>query len=305
MPRPLLRRWAFVAAGALLPWAWLALRALGGALEAVAVALPLVVAIALVAVLASAAALRRPALLVVAASLVAFGLVTILGPRLPRTGPPPADSFRLASANVFSGNPTPAAAVHELLAAGADVEVAVETDPAFRRVLTEADRDHPSTAQDDQLVVRSRYPVTALPDPPGLPARRILRVSIDAPSGPFVLYAVHALNPLSESTFADQLEWVDRLRASASQEDVPVVLAGDFNMSDRQLGYRRMTSEHVDAITAAGWGHTTYPHGLWGPLLLRIDHVFMPQAWCSADARTFDVPGSDHDGVAVVLGPCP
>jgi endonuclease/exonuclease/phosphatase family metal-dependent hydrolase len=142
-------------------------------------------------------------------------------------------------------------------------------------------------------------------DPPGLPARRLLRLGVEAPSGPFVLYAIHALNPLSESTFANQLDWVDRLRSSAEQEDLPVVMAGDFNMSDRQLGYRRMTAGLRDAITGAGWGRSTYPFGIYAPLLLRIDHVFEPRDWCSAGSGTFQVPGSDHTGLEVDVGPCP
>jgi endonuclease/exonuclease/phosphatase (EEP) superfamily protein YafD len=303
LPRP--PRWAPVVAGAALPWSWFALRELGGRLEAVAVALPLVVAVALVAVLTVGAILRTRRSLIPAASLLVFGLVTTLGPRLPHTGPPPVDPVRLVAANVYSDNARPDAAVHALLSAGADVEVAVETSPELRGLLETADTGHPYTVEGDHLVVRSRFPVTAMTDPPGLPARRILRLTVEAPGGPFVLYAVHALNPLSESTFAGQLEWVERLRASASQEAAPVVIAGDFNMSDRQLGYRRMTGDLRDAITSAGWGRTTYPDGLWGPLLMRIDHVFVPKDWCAARSSTFDVPGSDHDGLAVDVGPCP
>jgi endonuclease/exonuclease/phosphatase (EEP) superfamily protein YafD len=305
MPLPRFPRWAPAVAGALPPWSWFVLRELGGRLEAVAVALPLLVAGALVLVLAVGAVLRARRALPAAASLLVFGLVTSLGPRLPHQGPAPASPIRLMSANVFSENPAPAAAVHAVLSANADVEVAVETSPEFRALLEQVDGAHPYATVDDQLVVRSRYPVTAMADPPGVPARRILRVTVEAPTGPFVLYAVHALNPLSESTFAYQLEWVDRLRAAAARETGPVVMAGDFNMSDRQLGYRRLTADLRDAVTAAGWGHTTYPGGIWAPLLLRIDHVLVPVDWCAARSRTLDVPGSDHVGLEVDIGPCP
>ena len=76
-------------------------------------------------------------------------------------------------------------------------------------------------------------------------------------------------------------------------------------MSDRQLGYRLLTTNLRDAITAAGWGHSTYPDGIWAPLLLRIDHVVMPQDWCAERSRIVDIPGSDHDGLEVDVGPCP
>jgi endonuclease/exonuclease/phosphatase family metal-dependent hydrolase len=305
MPPPRFPRWAPAALGALLPWTWFALRELGGRLEAVAVALPLLVLVMLLVLAIIGGTLREIRVLPAAVSLVAVGIVAVVGPRLPHTRPPPAAAVRLVSANVFAENPTPAVAVDTLLAAEADVEVAVETSPEFRVLIEQLDTGHPYATVDDQLVVRSRYPIAAMPDPPGLPARRILRLTVEAPTGAFVLYAVHALNPLSESTFADQLEWVDGLRAAAAAEELPVVVAGDFNMSDRQLGYRRMTEDLRDAVTAAGWGHSTYPDGIWTPLLLRIDHVFVPKDWCAARSRTVDVPGSDHDGLEVDIGPCP
>lgn len=297
-------RWASAAVGAALPWTWFALRELGGRIEAAAVALPLVVLAALVVLVGVAAARRELLVLPAAVSVAIFGVVTIGGPRLPHTGPPPASPIRLVTANVYVDNPTPGAAVDAMVGAGADVEVAVETSPAFRTLIEQRDAGHPYSAVDDQLVVRSRFPVVGMTDPPGVPSRRILRVTVQGPAGPFVLYAVHALNPLSESTFASQLVWVARLRAAAGRESLPVVMAGDFNMSDRQLGYRRLTTDTRDAITAAGWGHSTYTDGIWAPLLLRIDHVFEPLDWCAAASRIVDVPGSDHEGLGVDVGPC-
>jgi endonuclease/exonuclease/phosphatase (EEP) superfamily protein YafD len=297
-------RWARTALGVGAPWIWFLVRGIGGRVEAVAVALPMLVLVAFVVLAAVTALLREPRLVAVLGSLVIFAAVTIVGPRLPRTGEAPSPSVRLVSANVFFDNASPAEAVEAVVATEADIEVVVETSPGLRAILEARDTAHPYVLQDDQLVVRSRFPLSAMSDPEGLPARRILRLGVDAPTGPFVLYAIHALNPLSESTFADQLDWIDRLRSSATGEDLPVVMAGDFNMSDRQLAYRRITDELRDAITGAGWGPSTYPYGIWAALVLRIDHVFEPPDWCSAASRTFAVPGSDHAGLQVDVGPC-
>ncbi|MEO8291621.1 MAG: endonuclease/exonuclease/phosphatase family protein [Actinomycetota bacterium] len=305
MPAPGTSRWGPVLVGAALPWTWFLLRDLGGPVEGVAVVLPVLVLAVLVVILGVAVGRRRATLLPVAASLLAFGLVGVVGPLLPHRGPAPETPLTLVSANLFWDNPTAGAGVSALLAVGADVEVAVETTTQDRAAMERLDTAHPYTATDDQLVVRSRYPVTAMLDPKRVPARRILRVTIEAPQGPFVLYAVHALNPLSESTFASQLSWVERLLAGASAESLPVVMAGDFNMSDRQLGYRMLAGALRDAITAGGWGHPTYADGIWAPLVLRIDHVFVSRDWCGQGGRTVDISGSDHDGVTVAIGPCP
>ena len=53
------------------------------------------------------------------------------------------------------------------------------------------------------------------------------------------------------------------------------------------------------------WAGPTYAALVWRPLLLRIDHVFVPRDWCSAAPERFAVRGSDHQGVAVDVGPCP
>jgi endonuclease/exonuclease/phosphatase (EEP) superfamily protein YafD len=299
------RAWIRPAVAAVLPWIWFPVRDLHPWFEAVAVLLPVGIIAGLIATVALAATLRRPRVLVATASLVVFAVVTVVGPRIPHRTPAPLEPVRLASANVFFDDPAPYAAANALLAQDADVEVAVETSPAFRLALDELDTAHPYVAVDGELVLRSRFPVEPLADPPNVPAQRILRATIEGPAGPFVLYVVHALNPLSESTFAEQLAWVRRLRVAASRETVPVVMAGDFNMSDRQAGYRDLAGSLRDAITASGWGRSTYLDGVWAPLFLRIDHVFESRAWCAAGGARFDVPGSDHDGIAVSLGPCP
>ena len=112
------------------------------------------------------------------------------------------------------------------------------------------------------------------------------------------------MNPAYESTFRRQLEFVARLSRAAEREADPVVIAGDFNMSDRQLGYRRMTSVFRDA-TRTGWAADTYDHAVWRLLFMRIDYVFVEQDWCAAAAERFTVPGSDHQAVATTVGPCP
>ncbi|HEV7535798.1 MAG TPA: endonuclease/exonuclease/phosphatase family protein, partial [Acidimicrobiia bacterium] len=82
------------------------------------------------------------------------------------------------------------------------------------------------------------------------------------------------------------------------------VLAGDFDTSDRSGGYRQLAGRFRDAARS-NFGGPTYVAPLWRPLFLRIDHVFVPRAWCSRHTRRFGIRGSDHRGVAVDVGPCP
>jgi endonuclease/exonuclease/phosphatase (EEP) superfamily protein YafD len=84
-----------------------------------------------------------------------------------------------------------------------------------------------------------------------------------------------------------------------------VVLAGDFNMSDRSRGYRTLSDSFRDAMRAGTPAGSTYENGLWSALFLRIDHIFTTPAWCAVNSRRYPVPGSDHEGIEGLLGPCP
>jgi vancomycin resistance protein VanJ len=153
------------------------------------------------------------------------------------------------------------------------------------------------------LNVFARWPLRG-PEPiTGVPRASAIRVEVDRPASPFVLYAIHLLNPLHEISFTGHAATVERLLRSAQGERLPVVLAGDFNMTDRSTSYRMLDGAMRDAMRTDLAG-TTYEQGLWGLLQLRIDHVFVSRSLCSADATTFAVPGSDHEGLDVRIGAC-
>jgi endonuclease/exonuclease/phosphatase (EEP) superfamily protein YafD len=289
---------------AAVPWSWFLVRNLGWIAEPFAVAFPLIILLGLALSATFAIVGRNPRTLVVAASVLVLGVVVVLGPRAPQSTPAPVEPLRVLSANVFYGNETPDLAARVLARSDADVVVAVETGDDFAELLAALDHERTFEVLGPEIVVRSRYPIRALPLSSALSDRRAIRVLVERPEGEVILYAVHALNPAYESTFARQLDYVTRLSRAAQRETDPAVIAGDFNMSDRELGYRRMTSVFRDA-GRAGWAPDTYDFSFWRVLFLRIDYVFIPRSWCSAAAGRVDVPGSDHEGVVATVGPCP
>lgn len=296
--------WIRTAIVAAAPWSWFLVRDLGWIAEPFAVAFPLLamLGVALSATFAIVGRDRRT--LVVTASVLVLGVVVVLGPRLPQSTAAPVDPLRIVSANVYDANQTPMDAARVLARSDADVIVAVETGQHFPELLAGLDEERPFEVVGPDMVVRSRYPMQVLPLPSSLPDQRSIRVRVERPAGSVVLYAVHALNPAYESTFAQQLDFVTRLSHAAQREADPVVIAGDFNMSDRQLGYRRMTSIFRDA-DRAGFAPDTYDFSFWRAVFLRIDYVFVERSWCTADSGRFEVPGSDHEGIATTVGPCP
>lgn len=301
--RPSWLGWIGPLALAALPWTWFLVRDLSPSMDAVAFGLPLGAALVALLVFGVAIQSTRMRVALVSMSLVILAAVVTIAPRLPQPTPPPIDPFRLVSVNTYLDNRRPADAANAIAARHPSVVVAVETRVSLVEALQAAlgvDR----LIHVDLLDVLSRWPIERLPQIPGMPSGNAIRVEVRRPGAPFIVYAIHLANPLHEVSFSAQAATVRRLVRAAEAERLPVVLAGDFNMSDRTTSYRAIDTAMHDAMrsrTAA----STYEDALWALLQLRIDHVFVSRQLCDAGGTTFDVPGSDHQGLAVDIGRCP
>jgi endonuclease/exonuclease/phosphatase (EEP) superfamily protein YafD len=291
---------ALVLLVAALPWAWFALRDLLGVVgDTIAIVLPvLVVVAALLAVVVS----RRAGVLV-AVSFLAFGTVAVAAPWRPadagavRAG----SAVTVASANVTGMRST----LPALRAVDADVLVVAENDPAVDAQLAKTYPDHLFTAGTPSVGVYSRFALKELDGPgPDLPG---MRVAVAAPV-PFTLYALHVPRPWwtgsgeYQVTAGEHHRIVSAVAARAQHEPGPVVLAGDFNSTDRGRDYRNLTAGLVDAMRDGWIGPTSVT--TWRLFLLRIDHLLVSPGWCGDDSRRFDLPNSDHDGITATVGPC-
>jgi endonuclease/exonuclease/phosphatase (EEP) superfamily protein YafD len=289
-----------------LPWVWFLVRDVGGPLDTVAVGLPLIGVSAIVSGAIVAVITGRAWPLAAGTSIFVVCALAVAAPRFSREGAPPDPAIRLVMANVWDANPTPEAVPASMLERRPDVMVAVEMpgDAFYDAMTSSADAAAlPWTVDDGELGVWSKFPVRELGDL-GLPPARVMRVGVDAPGTPFVLYVVHALNPLRDTSFTDQRRFTDDLLAAIASEARPVVIAGDFNMSDRVVSYRSMDAALIDAMRVGEAGRTTYAGGWWTTVLLRIDHIFVDRSWCADGAGTFVTAGSDHRGVEAEVGPC-
>jgi endonuclease/exonuclease/phosphatase (EEP) superfamily protein YafD len=292
---------------ATLPWWWFALRDLGPWADVVAIFLSAVL-VPVAAAVVIAAVVRRLGTSVVAASWVLFAAVALAGPWSPDAGPPPPSPVRVVAANVLGANRQVAPAADDLLGQRPDVLVVSEDgtalDAELRGSFTHAFSSDP---RGRGTGVYTDLPVERLALPARLDDRRGVRVRVDAPSGPFVLYALHLPRPWPYQTSDFQVTPTEYRRvihdvvASIRAERLPVVVAGDLNLVDRTSWYRDMTSTLRDAMRSSWAGPTSRK---WWPLLARIDHIFESPGWCSSGARRFAITGSDHRGVTASIGPC-
>jgi endonuclease/exonuclease/phosphatase (EEP) superfamily protein YafD len=289
---------------AALPWAWFVLRGSWPPLDLIAVALPPLGLASLLAL--GLVAARTGRLLPLTAGLSVF-LVAALGvmvPRLPVEQPHPTDAFRIASANVLEGNGIPREAAATLADRQVDLLVVIE---GGRKTLGDllVLTDLPERITVGELSVLSRWPLARLTRAPSPAGGAALRLRVDRPGTPFVIHVIHAPNPLYQSTFEEQEQLAADLVRVANAEVLPALVVGDLNLTDRAEGYRTLAASLRDAMRAGSWPADTYRLNVWRSLLLRIDHLFVPNDWCAADPVTFDIPGSDHRGVEATIGPCP
>jgi endonuclease/exonuclease/phosphatase (EEP) superfamily protein YafD len=304
------RRLGLLLAAAALPWSWFAFRDVGGSLDGLATALPLPVVGVTVLALLVAAVRRRPGLAGVGLSWLAMGLAAVAGPWLPQRGPAPVDPIRLVEANVFHGNHTLDKTLADVLVQKGDLVVVTEASARTQRALAGAYPYQGRPQRGDQLVL-SRFPLRRLDRPASFPSKLTAeRWEVEAHSGPIVLYTArlsrpHAREPAQIGAALERQETqVAALLRAAAAERSPTLLAGDLNLSDRTREYRRLAGRFRDAMRA-GLAGPTYTRPLYRPLLLRIDHLFVPKGWCTGNARTFAMRGSDHRGVVAEVGPCP
>lgn len=139
------------------------------------------------------------------------------------------------------------------------------------------------------------------------------RVTLDVNGAPVIFYNFHAPTPFRLPfgySSAERARSVSRLLTDSAAHDVPVIAAGDFNLSDASLDYWRITRTFSDSYRQVGapfgW---TFPdfadlsQGLaWMQPFVRIDYVFHSAAFTPVSAQVFDHSGgSDHRPLRVEL----
>ena len=148
------------------------------------------------------------------------------------------------------------------------------------------------------LAIWSRYPVTAGRDVPGF-WLGVLTARVALPGGAITFAAVHLTPPYPYPVGRWRRE-IARLRSVLPHEGT-VLAAGDFNATVDHRQFRALLDHgYADAAEQSGAGYLpTYPNDRWYGPLIGIDHVLLRGPVRAADARTLEVPGSDHRALLV------
>ncbi len=215
--------------------------------------------------------------------------------------------------------------IEVIRASGADIVALQEVSAAAaNRVANELAQVYPYQALHPQRYanagqgVLSRYPVVAdkywrPSGPPDVLGHQ--RVEVDFNGARIVVYNYHPLRPVMRGlSFDDQPrgQAVSDLLEQTRQDSGPVLVAGDFNMTDQTDDYRRITAAFSDTFREVGWGMGfTFPDAdpatpsrqrirrlIQVPLLLRLDYIFHNDDFLPVEAFVWpDSGGSDHHPV--------
>ena len=238
---------------------------------------------------------------------------------LPRTGEGTGSSFGVLTFNIQS----PEQEVDSILGVIRDVDADIVAIQELNSLVARAIEDqlsetypyqalHPRDEDNAGQGVLSRFPVVDdeywrndfLEEKLGHQ-----RVDLDWNGTLFTLFNTHPLPPYAPDRgfnadfhTAELTELLDR----ASNASNPVILVGDFNMTDAFDMYHTMTETYTDSYAAVGnvgFGFTL-PRLSRNPLppLLRIDYVFYDRAFEGVEASVWsESGGSDHLPVFVRL----
>jgi endonuclease/exonuclease/phosphatase (EEP) superfamily protein YafD len=249
--------------------------------------------------------------------LLLIGGLWIVPRLLPPFGLPEAvgTTIKLVTFNMYPDNQREAEAIEWLLAQDADLLLIQEHDGD----LPPLDDTYPHAQvirEDSGSAIYSRYPITDYEEVT-FGEFTHQRAVIEIDGSPFVLYNVHLAMPLTQnesiplplrydSTQRDLQ--IRELLARAPEETLPVLITGDFNMSEFSPVYDTIRAEFTDVYRASSWGiGATWPGGAseeWTtplPRLIRLDYVWYSTNFRALSAYVGPAMGSDHLPLIVTL----
>ncbi len=213
---------------------------------------------------------------------------------------------RLYSANVYFLNDDVAAIRRSIEEADADIVVLIELGRGPASRIDEVLEGYPHRAASMRMdttrgpsrsVIGSRYPLSAVDDPPdGLHA---VAAVARTPLGPLNVVGVHLTRPWPFQHQWGQISQTMALEAVVDGLTGPVVVAGDFNsVSSARIG--KQVRRDIGLHPAPGFPGT-WPSDFPAPLSMTIDQVYASPDLAFVRRRLGDPNGSDHRPVVTEI----
>lgn len=254
--------------------------------------------------------LIRRGVIALAGASVSLAALALLAPLLfPDSGPDAqadATEITIVAANMLFKNDQLIVAADVLGELDADIIAFSEVNVAILTVLREhglaAAYPHRATDVRERstgLRIWSKVPLRSITATPGFD--RSIDLVADTADGPVRIILVHPPPPV----FSPDI-WLDEIKAIGSIEhgEDPLLVLGDFNASYFHPPFRHGVNDAglLDALAARSRGlEMTWPSDEGVPPFVTLDHVLVNDQLAVTDARSFDIPGSDHRGVLATV----
>ncbi|MEO8609498.1 MAG: endonuclease/exonuclease/phosphatase family protein [Chloroflexota bacterium] len=241
------------------------------------------------------------------------------------TVPPDAQQIKLLTYNMQAEEDLLEPMVQVIRDSGADIVALQEMSAKMAARLDEALTDiypyralHPMTSPYHGRGILSRYPLTndrAWPEDYPIPVR-LQRVEVDVDGTSVTIFNMHAPPsvPIFEGSYdiGPRKQQIADLVDMARQEPGAVLMMGDFNTTDMDENYARITAQFADTFREVGWGlgftnpdwqHDNPRRGpSFVPRYQRIDYVFHNSFFTPIEARVGESSGgSDHRPLFAIL----
>jgi vancomycin resistance protein VanJ len=217
------------------------------------------------------------------------------------------DSFRVLNFNVYPDNKQIDNAAEWLLEQSADILLLQELPQALPAL--EAAYPYHEYNPDQTYALFSRYPIE-LGSEFDLLGEAQQRFILNVDGQNIALYNIHLLMPLNEREREFLLfrydesrrnQQIAELLTAVEAETIPVLVAGDFNMSEWSPIYSSLSARLQDAYRVSSWGlGATWPGGAseelpdFLPRLARLDYLWYSRGFEAISAYVGSALGSDH-----------
>lgn len=276
-------------------------------------------ALPLLALSTAARQWRKAALLLLPALFTLRLYRPYFGERAPVNVSPAAPRFRLLTFNLLGKSSAEITAI--IRAANADLVAVQElSDEGAARLCEDLITEypymllHPKGTPDYYVGMGflSRHPVYS--DEYRLVGLGQQRVEVQINGHPLVYFNVHTEVPFAGHNAEGDLLRTEHVRAlldwAAWDAELPLLISGDFNMTELTEDYQRLTVYYNDAYqkVGQGFGFTFPSYGDWRgwrrmiPRLARLDYVFTNDRLLPLEVRVWSCSGdSDHRPVVAEI----
>ncbi len=204
-----------------------------------------------------------------------------------------------------------------------DIIFLQETVPKHTAAFTSLKTDYPYQINIPPVGIISKYPIVSseilhLASHPETQQRALLQFNQQQiviynmqATGPWVkIYQILSFIKIPVYKYKQRFPEIQDLVERIKQETLPVIVAGDFNMTDESQDYDSVQQVLQDAFLKSGFGFGfTWPHGFFAKKfnlkltypVCRIDYVWHSQHWGAKSSSVLEATESDHLPVAAEL----